>query len=68
MKTTYDKQADALYIYFTSGKSVTKTEEVKEDIMVDYDDDGSLIGLEILDASKKLSKQTLTSILRDSSK
>ncbi len=51
MKVTYDKKADAMYIYLTpTKKKVTKTEE-KNGWVVDYAGK-ELIGVEVLNASK----------------
>ena len=52
MKITYDSEVDALYIRFKE-TSVT-TEHLAEGIAVDYDADGLLAGIEILDAIKRL--------------
>jgi uncharacterized protein YuzE len=64
MKITYDKEVDAVYIYLDPGlemKSawVKKTypcdpQEVNSMINLDFDEDGKLGGVEIIDASKKL--------------
>lgn len=54
MKISYDPMADAMYIYFSSQKS-TRTEEVRGDILVDYAGK-KLVGIEVLDVSKKLPK------------
>ena len=61
MKVTYDPKADAMYIYFTEKKKSTRTEEVSNDFLVDYSG-REMIGIEILDASKKLPKNKLTSV------
>ncbi|KKR78055.1 MAG: hypothetical protein UU23_C0004G0037 [Candidatus Curtissbacteria bacterium GW2011_GWA1_40_9] len=61
MKVTYDPISDAMYIYFTSKKKSTRTEEVSEDFLVDYAG-REMIGIEILDASRKLPKKNLESI------
>lgn len=58
MKVTYDPEADAMYIYFTESKKSTRTEEVSDDFLVDYSGK-EMIGIEILDASKKLPKRNL---------
>jgi len=52
MKITYDREVDALYIRFKE-TSVT-TEHLAEGIAADYDADGLLAGIEILDAVKRL--------------
>ncbi len=61
MKVTYDSMADAMYIYFTEKKKSTRTEEVSEDFLVDYAGK-EMIGIEILDASKKLPKENLATL------
>ena len=62
MKVTYDPAADAIYIYFSEKKKSIRTEEVSEDFLVDYAG-REMIGIEILDASKKLSKKNLESVV-----
>jgi uncharacterized protein YuzE len=52
MKIEFDKQADALYIHLQE-KTVAKTKEVEEGILLDFDEDNRLIGLEILDVTKR---------------
>lgn len=61
MKISYDPKADAAYIYFIKDKKSTRTEEVGEGLLVDYNGD-DLIGIEILDVSEKLPKEELKSI------
>lgn len=55
---TYDPSVDAMYIAFGSGKKSTRTEELRSDFLVDYAG-RTLIGIEILDASKKMSLKQL---------
>lgn len=59
MRVRYDPEADALYIRFREG-SIEETEEVSSGVLLDLDPDGNPMGLEILDASKKLGKMPLT--------
>ena len=61
MKVTYDSVADAMYIYFSDKKKSTRTEEVSDDFLVDYAG-SEMIGIEILDASRKLPKRNLESL------
>lgn len=61
MKVSYDPTADALYIYFRDKKS-TRTEEVNEDVLIDYCGK-EMIGIEVLDASKKLATKDLNSLI-----
>ena len=51
MKISYDREVDALYIRF---KETTVTSKpLAEGIAADYDADGLLAGIEILDATKR---------------
>lgn len=47
MKFQYDLQADALYILMASGKAA-KTEQLRENLMIDYDENDKILGVEIL--------------------
>ena len=51
MRITYDSEVDALYIRFIEATVTTK--QVAEGIVVDYDADGNIAGIEILDAVKR---------------
>ena len=52
MKITYDREADALYIRFK--EATVTTQHLAEGIAADYDAEGRLAGIEILDAAKRL--------------
>ena len=52
MKITYDREVDALYIRFR--ETTVTTKRLTEGIAADYDSDGLLAGIEILDAMKRL--------------
>jgi uncharacterized protein YuzE len=54
MKIEYDKEVDALYIRIQE-KPVSRTQEVSEGVNLDFDEEGRLIGLEVLDASERYS-------------
>ena len=53
MKTHYDAEADALYLRFTDDP-VIESEEVRPGIVFDFDADGRIVAVEILDASEHL--------------
>ena len=48
----YDPGADALYVKLKEGK-VAESEELNEGIIIDYDDGGEVVGIELLEFSKK---------------
>lgn len=56
-----------MYIYLSEGKKSTRTEEVREDILVDFAGE-EMVGIEILDASDKIAKNSLEkALIKDSS-
>jgi uncharacterized protein YuzE len=52
VKITYDREVDGLYIRFK--ETTVTTKHLAEGIAADYDADGRLAGIEILDAVKRL--------------
>lgn len=52
MKISYDPKVDAAYIRLKKGKFQVTTQRITEDIALNYAPDGSVVGIEILDASK----------------
>lgn len=51
MKITYDREADALYIRFR--ETTVTTKHLGEGLAADYDAEGCLAGIEVLDAAKR---------------
>lgn len=60
-KVTYDSQVDAAYIYLTtiSPGQVVKTIEATTNVMLDFDKNGHLVGIEVLNASNLLTEDLL---------
>jgi uncharacterized protein YuzE len=52
MRITYDPEVDAFYIRFK--ETTVTTKHLTEGIAADYDADGNLAGIEVLDAMKRL--------------
>jgi uncharacterized protein YuzE len=62
VRVRIDAQSDAIYLDLTQGV-IESSEEVADGVILDYDAQGSLVGIEILDASKKSgSTETLRSL------
>lgn len=62
MKIEYDPEADALYIQIREAVRPSDNIDIEEGVTVDVDEHGHIVGLEVLDASKRLSPSDLTSI------
>ncbi len=53
MKVTYDPEVDVLRILFSNAE-IEESAEDKPGVILDYDKDGNIVGLEVLDASKRI--------------
>ena len=53
MKLNYYRDTDSLYIDF-SAKPSTESREISEGIVLDYDAEGNLVGIDIDNASRKI--------------
>ena len=54
MRVIYDQTADTLTIIFTEAP-VAESDEDKPGVILDYDDKGKLVSVEIMDASRRVS-------------
>jgi uncharacterized protein YuzE len=54
MKVAYAPRTDTLTVILREGVAVAESDEDKPGIILDYDDSGNLVSLEILDASRKV--------------
>jgi uncharacterized protein YuzE len=56
MQATYDARTDTLSIILKAEAVVAESDEDKPGVILDYDEDGNLVSLEILDASKRVTE------------
>lgn len=61
MKIEYDPEADALYIQIREAHADDNI-DIEEGVTVDVDEHRHIVGVEILDASKRLSPSDLSNI------
>ena len=53
MKVTYDSEVDVLRILF-SDAAIEESDEDKPGVILDFDKDGHIVGLELLNASQRM--------------
>ena len=59
MKLNYYPETDSLYIDLSEKTSV-ESKEISEGVVLDYDAEGNLVGIDIDNASKKVQLKELT--------
>lgn len=52
MKVQYDPAADAMYIRLAEGQTAD-SDEVREGVVLDYDENGRVLGIEVLNLSRR---------------
>ena len=65
MKLKVDQQADALYLTLSEAPA-SRTEEVSPGVLVDYDDQDRVVGIEMLYLSKRVPEVDLRRLLFES--
>jgi uncharacterized protein YuzE len=53
MKIKYDQETDVVYISLSSLK-IAQSDQEKPGIILDYSEDGQIVGIEVLNASTKM--------------
>jgi uncharacterized protein YuzE len=59
MKLLYCPETDSLYIDLSEKPSID-TQKIAEGVVVDFDEDGNIVGIGIDNASKKIALKSLT--------
>jgi uncharacterized protein YuzE len=55
VKVTYDTETDSLTVILNEEVAIAESDEDKPGIILDYDKDGNLVSIEVLDASQRVS-------------
>ena len=58
MRVHFDKEADAIYFRLDDSK-IVESEEVKPGIVLDYNEQNQVVGVEILNAGKRVPEASL---------
>jgi len=61
MKITFDKEADAVYIEFSSGE-FSSNKKIDDETIIDLDKNSNILGIELLNVSKRIPKDFLSSV------
>ncbi len=56
MKVTYDTATDSLTVVLKERATVVESDEDKPGVILDYDENGDLVSIEVLDASQRVSE------------
>ena len=56
MKVSYDARTDTLSVILRDDTPVAESDEDKPGVILDYDEKGNLVSLEILDASRRVTE------------
>ena len=59
MKVSYDKATDSLYIHLADRASVD-SDEVKDGVVLDFDANGALVGIDVHHASERADQHKLS--------
>ena len=56
MKVTYDARTDTVTVIFKEGVAIAESEEDRPGVILDYDERGELVSLEVVDASRRITE------------
>jgi uncharacterized protein YuzE len=56
MKVTYDARTDTVAVIFKEGAAIAESEEDRPGVILDYDERGELVSLEVVDASRRITE------------
>lgn len=61
MEISYDNDADAMYIEFRKGE-FAKNKKIDDFTIIDLDKKDNILGIELLDVSKRIPKESLSHV------
>jgi uncharacterized protein YuzE len=61
MKIEYSKAADAIYVSFKEN-FVASSKEIEDGVVIDFDEKGQFIGIEVLDVSQRFSLSDIVNV------
>ncbi|MCD6472410.1 DUF2283 domain-containing protein [Candidatus Aerophobetes bacterium] len=61
MRIEFDQEADALYVQIHE-TYVAHVKEIEEGVIIDFDEDRKIIGMEILDVTRRFPLKDLTNL------
>ena len=64
MRIEYDNEADALYILLKDSSPID-ARDVGTGVTADFDEQGNIVGLEVLDAAEKLGLESILTVTID---
>ena len=56
MKVSYDPETDTLTVILKENTPISESDEDKPGVILDYDAEGNLVSMEILDASRRVTE------------
>ncbi len=65
MRVNYDQETDILTIILRD-KQVAESDEDKPGVILDYDDEGNLVSIEVLDASSRVEEPRSVTLAAES--
>lgn len=65
MKIQYDDQADALFIMLKEDAQPVDARDIGEGVVADFDEQGDIVGLEVLYAAEKLGLESILTVTID---
>ena len=63
MKIQYDNETDTIYVKFSNDK-IIESEEVKKDVIVDYNEDDEIVAVEVLNVKTNPHEIDLPTVLK----